>query len=214
MFLGLDLALIAVNVWMELGLPIPSELIRRQADLTLEANLATWCSSVQLLITGLVALLAARHEDRRVWGQPLPRVAWLVFGVGLVVLSADEVSQTHEYVGGTISAESVVVQHLTEGGFGYGWLVAALPVIAAAVVFIAWFVMRLLEDRRARLLGVLGLLAWVVVLVAESIEGLLVRAGKSRGLQLAIEEGAELLGTTAFLAAFAIKLRRMTARKT
>src|SRR5690606_20271767 len=106
----------------------------RQLDLAHEANLAAWYSSALLLMGGVIALIVAWLTSLRPtapgWKQGTPVLAWALVGAMLVALSADEVSQFHEWTGNRVphhlgANETVLGLHT-----GFRWLLVLAPFIA------------------------------------------------------------------------------------
>ena len=207
----IDVALIIVNVLMDCGFHWPFEILDVQLDLKKEANLATWYSSAQLLLTGMVALWIA-------WLGPAPggprlvhRLGWIGIGLLMIGLSADEVAQLHEWtVHRQIAYFGEDLWIIRRLGLG-GWLLMLSPFILAAIVGVVYFVHRCLAiNRRSRYLALAGLACWIATLVAEYVESRLYEAGKSSGFEGSIEEGCEIIGAALFLIAFLEFLRTHT----
>jgi hypothetical protein len=96
--------LLVVFHWVDalLGAPVP--LLHGLFDLDGEANIPTWFSSAQLLVIGLVLLIAALHNGST--GKP-SRLLLCCLSAGFVLVSADEVVQLHEGITGVLGARYI-----------------------------------------------------------------------------------------------------------
>ncbi|HEU4389498.1 MAG TPA: hypothetical protein VFV34_16965 [Blastocatellia bacterium] len=193
-------------------------LIQQQLDLRVEANLATWYSSILLFTAGVLAAAGAgRYRRSAGYGNQrfrlVYRAGWLLVALLLFGLSADEVGQVHEQ-------SSTVYNALTRNtgrapvvpGAG-DWVPLLMPaIVASAVGLVTFFI--LVFRRRTTLLAatMIGMGCWVGSIFSESIESGAWGAVQSLGLQRCIEESLELAGTTLLLIAFAEFLRSNQAR--
>ncbi|UCD74832.1 MAG: hypothetical protein JSV91_13725 [Phycisphaerales bacterium] len=203
---AIDLLFIAVEAFRGLGIEIPFEGLQAQLSLRDEGTLATWYSSALLLAAGFVALLNARYVAPNSAKPRTQTIGWAILALVLIGLSADEICQVHEWIGGALNRQLAVSAGTAESKplpASTAWLLALCPVIAGVAVFMLLFFWRGLGQCRAsRRLAFLGLACWVAVIVAEFVEGRASSAGADRGFQPAIEEGMEIIGTTLLLIAF------------
>lgn len=151
-----------------------------------ENNLPAVYSGLLLLGAGLIGCSLRRAST-----------SYLLFGVGLVLMGIDEVSQFHERI---------------EGATGIDWEVLYIPIFLAAAT-ILFFVYRstLRIAPRAVLVLSAGLVFWAVAQVLEALEwdGDVKRPGYV--LMMLTEETLEMLGSVAILIALlTIAYRRAT----
>ncbi len=180
-----------------------------------ERNFTTWYSSAKLLLAGLGALACWRLEPATLRAG-LRSWVWPVMAAVLVALSVDETATAHERLAAALmsgtTGESLRARLL--GGDSakdaYLWPVLFAPLAVALIWFLVstlWA--RLRSSPRARAIGLVGCAAFVTALL---LEGPAVwfsppveawgATETSRYVWFAlIEESAELIGTTAMLAA-------------
>ncbi len=157
-------------------------------DLGGENNIASWSSSMLLASICWVALLCFLCDDIGGRRDRL-RFGWVLIALGFAALSFDELGSAHERL------------DLPEGYAGmilwYAPVMAVLPAYMLAFGF-----SRMRGDPVALGLIALGCACLATVPLQEYFE-IEMRRGSSRPiLELALEEGTELAGMLAFLAAF------------
>ncbi|MCP3981993.1 MAG: hypothetical protein GY716_22035 [bacterium] len=187
-----------------------------------EASLPTWYSSAKLLAVALAAVgcqrSAAAELRRGLRGLVWPGVA-LLFGL----LALDESFSLHERLAALLMSGELgaAVRLRVLGGDGakdaFAWPVLFAPFVVALLWFLATTLYsRLRTDRRNLVLGLLGCVAYLGAVV---LEGGAVFASPpidawgdaelTRYFYFVLfEEGLELLGTTAMLAALALHATR------
>jgi hypothetical protein len=171
--------------------------LHEQLDVGSEVNLATWWSSAVLALAALAAFAVAAGDGLR-RGR---RLGWCAVGALLVLLSADEIAQTHESLAWMVDAARGPGAQLQIGAGD--WIPILAPAVVLCAVAIAIMPFVLLSGRRAAQLCVLAALAlWLVSIFLEAVEGGLVELVLQPAHRERLEEGSELLGTTLLLAAF------------
>jgi hypothetical protein len=169
-----------------------------EVDLQQERNLAVWWSSVLFLgaAAGCLLAFAADRTASQRRGRRTLDLGWLVLAAALAALSFDEVASLHEAIG------HVPDLNLFEGYLRTWVGVFALPMLAATCGLLAFAWERLRRQPRVGLLFLLGVALFAAVPVQEHVEGRIRMAGGSRPLVFALlEEGCEMAGALAFLAA-------------
>jgi hypothetical protein len=159
-----------------------------------------------LLAAYAFAIVGSSHAARNV---PLFRMVWAAVGFTFLWISIDETAQIHENSGVLFTKFVGRIPGLTEA-YGHGnfaWVLVWLPgivlfVIAMLVIARVW----LSFHQPSRRLALAGVACWVGVIVAETVQARMMRDGSSPSLQVVIEEGLELGGTTLFLVSFHLYL--------
>lgn len=114
-----------------------------------EGNLAAWLSSFIMLCSALVAWSIA--ETRSEVGEDSTG-SWRLVALALFLMSVDEASQLHEWMG------SLIQPMLPHWGFLYfGWVAVGLLVIAGVTPFFIRFVRALPRSTRLYLMAAAGL---------------------------------------------------------
>ena len=205
LLLGIDLFFIimtAPGITLPVGEGMPtvssvSDFIRFQLDLKQEKNLATWYSSVILLITGLCALLNNKTIPSTSKNAFIYRTGWILVALLCIGISADETATIHESLAplkNLINKGNQSAQIKLGAG---DWLPILLPmIIISAAGMLLFFWLNRKEKRQFLLLTLIGVLCWIGALVFESIEGGFLPVKLSRSLEGVIEEGFEIVGTT------------------
>lgn len=98
-----EVLLVAVY-WIDTLLGAPISLLHGLFDLDGEANIPTWFSSAQLLLIGLMLLVASLFQRR---SERPSRVMLFSLAAGFVMVSADEVVQLHEGITGLMGARYI-----------------------------------------------------------------------------------------------------------
>jgi hypothetical protein len=154
--------------------------IRRLFNITREDSLATWFMVIQTFVAGLLLGLIALVQRSR--GDSRRRMAGWVFLAGFFIyMSADDGAKIHERLGsmfasayesrGSVVQDSLVgkVQALFPS---YDWQLVALPLLAAAGLFMLLFLWREFHVRNERLLLVTAAGCMVLAVALDFIEGL------------------------------------------
>lgn len=145
--LGLSLALNLVGLAarvIEKLLGYDNTTFVRLVDVSEEANITSWFSSLLLLISALLILLIARlkHLEK----DPFTRY-WTFMAVVFFFLSLDEIASIHE---ATIKPLRALFN--ASGYFYYSWVILAIPVLLIFTVLYARFFFSLPGNIRNQLI--------------------------------------------------------------
>lgn len=211
--LAIDLFFLAANLGI-ISIPSPGNIVNRQLDLKLESNLATWYSSVQLFLAGMIAIVNASQKAFVSKLRFLHSGGWLLIAFIFVGISADEVCQVHEQIATLYEMNRGPWSPPAQLGAG-DWIPFLMPLIIGVPVAIVLFFAIFAPNRKLSLvLAVAGVVCWIGSIYAESFEETSQRFGVSRDLEGAIEEGLEILGATLLLISFVeflISMKRASA---
>lgn len=188
--LGVEVALVCLY-----GLTVATQswLLSQWFDLDAEMSVASWFSASQLLVIGLLALVAAPFSRRPRWPSPL---FCTVVGLGFIFLSMDEAAMVHERITDVGRSHAWVPRFDDRHGtwiFAYG--LVGLGLLAA---FRRDILTVLRHHRRVALLmggGFAVLVAGAVGVEVMGYYGLIA----SPPLQVAMEEFLEMFGATLIL---------------
>ncbi|MEO1910162.1 MAG: hypothetical protein ABGX10_07040 [Paracoccus sp. (in: a-proteobacteria)] len=185
------------NIILALMFPISIALdfwtIKQWFDLDGEVSIPTWYSSSQLLVSGLFILAALRF--RRVTS---PRLGfYLLVGLGLIFLSADEASSIHEKLT-PLSAKYAHFVPLIRGNQGawitiYGIIFAFIVVINYKNIVQMWLNYR--KSLQIFVFGLCVLVSGAVLMEITMYYSLL----PSKVIQLILEEFLEMTGGSIIL---------------
>ncbi|RZV49376.1 MAG: hypothetical protein EX270_12765 [Pseudomonadales bacterium] len=174
-----------------------------QFDLARENALASWYSSLLLLLVAcmsLVCFIVDRNEQKSRRGQILA-FGWLFFAVTFLLLSLDEAGSLHERLGMLASLNPF-------GDYVPGWVdLFAIPIGIAAVFMAAFSWFHVGSNRLAMVFMFVGIFLLVTVPFQEKIEIALWHSAQSRDLwqrpvlHILFEEGAEIFGILSLLVA-------------
>ncbi len=190
------LALVVSHVGIHFLQGTPLGVLRNMLDLGVEANVPTWFSSVQLFAISLLAIF----YSLQVRDSEAPRF-YQFLGIAFLFLSMDEASQLHERA--TVALRSISIHALFPGGEGT-WM----PLYAAAVLTCLLLLRRSVSafwrERRGRLALVAGVLvAGSGGVGAEVVHYYMEYFGDpgplAEVIQVAVEEGLELVGETVII---------------
>lgn len=163
------------------------------------AGLMTVFSAFCFAMSGFALLVIARRALRR-WGRSLPTIAWVMGGLGSVVLALDEIAQVHESAARRLAAWGVPEP------FGIGdqdlYVFALYGLTALFVLFGTW--PQLARWRETWLPGAVALGCFAVSGLADTLPWEQMTAAQ-RGLWGPIEETSKTLGS-ANLAVFGLLL--------
>jgi drug/metabolite transporter superfamily protein YnfA len=165
-------------------------------NMNFEANVPTWCSSVQLLLVGLLlGVFASAKFDRT---QKAASGGLIAAAALFVALSLDEVAQFHENLGGKLVHLLKANHHDSAFTLVAFWIAVLIPfLIACACIIRAGWVHWRTRPAFARkfLIGAtifLGFAAGMELLWIAVIGG----DPSASALEVAIEEVGELMGIT------------------
>jgi len=197
-FFGL---LILMQIFLE-GMHLTSP-AKSYWDLNIEKGYATFFSTIQLYILGLAVLTIANERMNDL--NPIPKFyEWNLVAFLFMYLSLDECIGIHDKV----NVEAINFLPHWEGlDSVFLWLWVYAPMILAAVIFLMRFFIRASKNNpKVRFAFLAGLSSWVAALV---LEGIARGSSFPRYLLIAMEEGAEMVGTTLLLLGFAIYLKNI-----
>ena len=171
-------------------------------NLSAEANLPTWFSSIQLFSIGIITVALYFLETllmkkklinfKRSW-------LWLFVAFVFFYLSADETAQIHETLG------ELFQPYLTRI-FGMGpWLLLYMPfIVFIPLLFLYFFLSRFKECKPALICALIGLAFWSIAIFGETIIRVESFPRNLEWVEKIIEEGSEMIGSTLFLLSFAL----------
>jgi len=180
--------------------------IRRIFNPAREESLPTWFIAMQALVVGGVAFLIAATRRRKERSM----VGWILVGTFFAYLSADDAATIHERLGSAIG-RALDAQDLPT----YAWQIFIAPVLAAALLASAAYAWQHIQPRLRPLL-IAGLACFAISQGLDFVEGMerMVDTLDALGDKYSssaylishaprlLEEWLEMMGTTAFLAAF------------
>ena len=170
-----------------------------QGHLATENVVAAWYSSMLLLLTAVLALLAYRADGKSAASRL--RFGWLAVAAGFAVLSVDELGSLHERLG--------MVDGLSPTGHAMGWVyLLAIPMAAAAALMTAFAWIHVRRVRASFWCLAAGVTLFLLNPLFELQEMALLRGGtpgssqmRLHDLLLVVEEsGLELFGILLFVA--------------
>lgn len=182
--------------------------VLRQVDLNAEANATAWFGSFLLLLAAALAAAVATSAPVAAAGATR---RWGVLTGLLALMSVDETAQLHDLATGPLRA--ALDTELTV--FHFAWVIPALVVVTAAVLYLAPLGRTLPGREAPRLLGAAAVyVAGAVVL--EMLGGLVVDVDVTvRGYTLpylaatTVEESLELVGAVLLVAVLLDVARRV-----
>ena len=162
-------------------------------DLDWEGGVGTTYSGFLLAVVTMLTFFCYRVSDQRV-----ARIAWMIFGTLLLLMTIDELSEFHHGL-----AESV--WNITTGqnkfnlaeGFSF-WIIVLSPFIFSIIIGIVWFIRKVLHGE-SRIIAYVALLCWIASQALESTINLKIMP---HIYEVLCEESLEMLGTTLFIVAF------------
>ena len=182
--------------------------VMSQLSLQGENVLAAWFSSMSMLLAGVAAATCFALERRTPAGRGLLSIGWLILAGVFLLLSLDELGSLHERIGAVRGVGSSAGESAPPG-----WVVLLAPPIGVVAAFMAAFARaRLRRFPAACALMLLGVALFLTVPLQELIEiSLFSTLGASRrpALLSVLEEGTELAGVIAFVAAFLLVMARL-----
>lgn len=191
-------------------------------DITLEANIPTWFSSTQAVVTGLVALILAR--SRKQTAQRKQAIAWYLVGAFFIYLGIDDAAQIHErvstFINDTMSKESEgLIASILKYFPSYHWQIFFLPVFVIVGVYMMFTLYGELRQHQALLVFIIAMACYAVAVALDYIDGvsayynfilshIQISFDELEHISRAIEEFLEMLGTTFFMMSFLLILSR------
>jgi hypothetical protein len=204
---GMNLiVLLPTALWLG-GINVPVTRFTRQFHPDLEANFFTWYSSFLLTSAALIAVANFWLESATAIRQHWTRYLWLGICGTFLALSVEEVAMVHESVGVAFTTEFTGMGSWADYASAYGrsWIIPYSPAILAVAGFLFYgFQTFFRGHRRLLVLSLVGLALWIASLFLEFVQ-FDIRAAKGAWLvtlEILVEEGFELFGTTCMLLAF------------
>lgn len=191
--------------------------LRLLLDITYEANIPTWFSSTQALVTGIVALLVGQIRSKQ--SERKLAKGWYLTGGFFIYLGIDDAAQIHERVSTFIndavkdSGGNAFISAIMDLLPSYHWQLFFLPVFILVGVFMTWFLYHEFKHKSALPVFFAAMSCYAVAVGLDYIDGI---PGNYRvaqeylsfstkemvHLSRAIEEFLEMLGTTLFMMSF------------
>lgn len=187
-------------------------------NLDQEGNLTAWYSSAKLLaLSALCLMIWSTERLLKATKQWKLTVLWLLVAAVFLGLSMDETASIHERLARFVMQESYVGLDIRETVLdgdstkdSFAWVLILLPVIVTvAVFFLIFFYSRLYRNRTGY---VPALIALTMFLIAVGMEATVYFTPSMADwdssmlakykLGIAMEETAEIMGSTLFLIAF------------
>jgi hypothetical protein len=196
--LAVDVSLVAVNA-VDLVMGYPFERWTRFIALDGEANLPTWFSSIQWFCVAALFWLFAQRAWRRGSRRYL---ALLALPAVFLAFSLDEVATLHESLGGVL--DRIIVNRprldtaLPETGFWF--VLIGVPFVIAFIVLLILVRPAFAGARPAFTKLGAGMAVFLLGAIgAEALSNFVVRDTPLGAIQVMVEEGLELIGSTIVL---------------
>jgi len=161
-------------------------------DLGREDALGTYFSGAILFLTGAFAFSAGFDRQKG-------KLRWFIVTGIFWAMALDELTSIHESVPRRL--ETLGIGSGDFAGF-VPWIALLAPVIIAVSAFLIWFGWKL--GPKSRPLALAGLAAWIASLSLEQM----IMGYHIPMAECIAEEGCEMVGTTMFALAFALKIRQ------
>jgi hypothetical protein len=209
------LALLAVDIALVLTFFFLTSLgyELRAFGLDTESSIPTWYASAKLLVLAQVMIMTAVVLARRCRADGL---LLLLLGLLVLGLSADEVAMIHEHLGPKLDR---VLTGATERGeltfarTGY-WMLVLGPLLAGALAVGLWLVgQRIRPGRAVARLGVGGVALFLTSALGFEMLSNFTYGNLGSVLQITLEEGGEMIGTTLVLWAALLLLASLLGRR-
>ena len=142
-------------------------------DITLEANIPTWYSSLIAFFTGLAGLLIVQHYKKL--KQHSKMFIWLLISLFFIYMSIDDTSQFHERVA-TVWAKHAKATNAPSVGLinsfeSYYWQLLFLPVFAAIGLAMLYVIKTEFKVKQAQWFFIAGLSCFVLAVALDYIDG-------------------------------------------
>ena len=195
---GIILTIVLMDIFFNYYRWIPFRLLRRSFNITREAAIGNWFSSLLALTTALILLLTHLSTSPRKRG-------WAVLSAFFGYMAIDDATRFHEGVGSAF-VEWMGHENMKSLAFkGYAWQMIFLPVFGPLGLYILYFLWAELRKTVWMRLIVCALGLFVIAVCLDILEGLkldLWRSYTIRHFQKLIEESMEMFALTLFLVAF------------
>ena len=152
---------------------IPSK-IRVLFDITLEANIPTWYSSVIALFVGLTGFLIVQHY----YGlkQTSKIIIWSIISLFFIYMSMDDTSQLHERIATAwanyANSSNGTLSSTLAGNFeSYYWQLLFLPIFGLIGFVMLYVIKTEFKNSLAKKLFIAGLCCFVLAVALDYIDG-------------------------------------------
>lgn len=200
LFLGLILVelLLVTGYVLNVLWGSPSWIVTRLVDLDDEGSIATWFSSMQLFVVGLLFFFKSRHAN----AVELPSATFFcILGLGFIFLSIDEAAAIHEKI--NIVLKQVVFMPRFKGDHGVWIYVYVLLAGIFLSLTLRNFIALWKHSRRIAFIMAIGLLTFVTGAVLLEIIGYQFLRNDMTSwryvTEVALEEFLEMLGISIVL---------------
>jgi len=205
------------SIGYSMQLEIPKKL-RVLFDITLEANVPTWYSSVAALFTGLAGFLIVQYYYEI--KQRSKMAIWMLIASFFIYMSIDDTSQFHERVA-TVwashakTSDNVAITNVLNNFGSYYWQLLFLPLFAIIGLTMLYVIKTEFKVRQAQIFFVAGLASFVFAVMLDYIDGIdsyydyvIQRTGVNfqalEHFSRAVEEMVEMIGLGFILTALLI----------
>jgi len=152
---------------------IPNK-IRVLFDITLEANIPTWYSSVIALFVGLTGLLIVQHYYRL--KQTSKIIIWSIISLFFIYMSMDDTSQFHERIATAwanyANSTNDTLSSTLAGNFeSYYWQLLFLPIFGLIGFVMLYVIKTEFKNALAKKLFIAGLSCFVIAVGLDYIDG-------------------------------------------
>ncbi|MEO5370163.1 MAG: hypothetical protein H7833_08845 [Magnetococcus sp. DMHC-1] len=195
--------------------------LRDLFNITLEANIPTWFSSLQFMVTGLVAWIISRQ--RATMGQSGAALVWVWIALFFLFDGLDDTAQIHERLGsyfghlartyGPVWSTMETLRHFPS----YYWLLCVAPFFIGFGLFMTGFLYREFSATHLRIIFLSAMVCYASAMALDYIEGashldIFVEQTSLNSKQMqhifqSTEELIEMLGTALVLGTFLEYLR-------
>lgn len=194
----LELMLVIAYI-VDIMLGSPSWVINKLVDLDDEGSVATWFSSIQLFLVGLLLIIRSSGNREII---TLPSATFFcILGLGFIFLSVDEAAAIHEKMSTVLKQAEFMPRFKGEHGI---WIyIYGLVALFFLVVTLRNFIALWKHYRRAALIMFIGLVTFVTgAVVLEIVSYQFLRddlASLHYVVEVALEEFLEMLGISIVL---------------
>lgn len=224
-WLGLELCLVALDTVVNYRHLTDISQFRRMANIAREDGIATWFSSMQLLLVSLALGFVGWRVRQDANGKWRARAWWLVSAF-FAYLSFDDGAKVHERVATAVEkmmANKDTLESVTGFFPSYMWQLIFMPIFGGMGLFMAVFFWREIRSNKTRLTLAAAMTCYAIAVGLDFIEGLPDGySGVAEALGLTekftehygrvLEEFLEMFGTTLFLGGFLGHFVRTTRR--
>ena len=152
---------------------IPSK-IRVLFDITLEANIPTWYSSVIALFVGLAGFLIVQHYYSLKHTSKI--IIWSVISLFFIYMSMDDTSQFHERIATAwanyAKSSNDTLSSTLAGNFeSYYWQLLFLPIFGSIGFVMLYVIKTEFKNALAQKLFIAGLCCFVLAVALDYIDG-------------------------------------------